>query len=295
MECIDATLRASLQHRPRAFPFPIHRIASHPAGYRQGKILLCTPPPAYYTACTVYRSLCSIPIIITVRLRGRPGIEGVHRLGENAGRPTESCGEDAGSLYRQGGPLRNGHGGIWHCCVPSSVLDQEHGTAARARTRRIPRPKNVAPHSLPPRSKQARQTLGEPDAGRREKSGVGPRRTAYCVVLCCQKTKEYSVDKSIRNPGCLRQQSNALHATWFPPPARLGGNGRSLCLWRRIKTSGTPVTFLQLCGRPFSACSTNQKPPLQGHQVYSGLQVFLVSATAGSITAVTGAAKENSD
>ncbi len=186
MECVDATLRASLQHRPRAFPFPIHRIASHPAGYRQGKILLCTPPPAYYTACTVYRSLCSIPIITTVRLRGRPGIEGVHRLGENAGRPTESCGEGAGSLHRQGEPLRNGHGGIWHCCVPSSVLDQEHGTAARARTRRIPRPKNVAPHSLPPRSKQARRwesrTLGEEKEER--------CRIEKDCVLCCAVLSE---------------------------------------------------------------------------------------------------------
>ncbi len=288
-------LHCSTDHGPSLSP----SIASH-------HILQGTDRAKYYfvhlrqlTTLRVrcYRSLCSIPIIITVRLRGRPGSRGSIGSGRTRGGRRSRAGRmPAVSIDKAGHyEMAMVAFGGWHCCVPSSVLDQEHGTAARARTRRIPRPKNVAPHSLPPRSKQARQTLGEPDAGRREKSGVGPRRTAYCVVLCCQKTKEYSVDKSIRNPGCLRQQSNALHATWFPPPARLGGNGRSLCLWRRIKTSGTPVTFLQLCGRPFSACSTNQKPPLQGHQVYSGLQVFLVSATAGSITAVTGAAKENSD
>ena len=80
-----------------------------------------------------------------------------------------------------------------------------------------------------------------------------------------------------------------------PGPMRLGG--RSLCLWAVAagKNLGVACDVLQLCGRPFPAWPANQDPPPQGHQVSSGLQVLLVSATAGSITAVTGAAKENSD
>ncbi len=210
-------------HRPRAFPFPIHCITSILQVARQGRIFVQNTRPAYYTACTVHVSLCFIPIIITVRLRGRPGSSGPWaRFGRGAGQPTESCGEDAGQSPAPRRAITN-----CHFCFPFPRPFSIRSTArqqARAQDG-ITRPaaEHVAPHSLPPRA-------NKPDAGRRAVSNDSNQKDC---VLCCQKTEKHSADKSTF--ATLVCSSRVQSKT----PARLGGM-EHLCAWlgRRIKPRG---------------------------------------------------------
>ena len=209
-------------HRPRAFPFPIHCITSILQVARQGRIFVQNTRPAYYTACTVHVSLCFIPIIITVRLRGRPGSSGPWaRFGRGAGQPTESCGEDAGSLQHQGEPLRTAISAF-----PSLVRSRSgarHGSKRGHKMGLHDRCRACCPALPPAKGKQA---------GRWRRAVSNDSNQKDCV-LCCQKTEKHSADKSTF--ATLVCSSRVQSKT----PARLGGM-EHLCAWlgRRIKPRG---------------------------------------------------------
>ena len=114
---------------------------------------LTTLPVRCPDHCVLYRFLL-LCVCVGGRDRGGPSARGERGAADGVVRG--GC-RQSPSTGQQGKSLRIGHGGIgiWHFCVPSSVLDQEHGTAARARTRWDFHGREMLPRTLPPRSKQA--------------------------------------------------------------------------------------------------------------------------------------------